>query len=58
MLGPDVEHRSTAYDLDAAEAAIGAAGFPGAADLVDTLRSPPAADEVARDFESRAAESE
>jgi putative phosphoesterase len=54
MLGPDVELRSTVYDLDMAEVAILASGFPGAEELVDTLRSPPAADEVARHFESLA----
>ncbi|MGH3076508.1 MAG: metallophosphoesterase family protein, partial [Gaiellales bacterium] len=54
MLGPDVELRSTAYDLDLAEVAILASGFPAADELVDTLRSPPTADEVARHFESLA----
>lgn len=54
MLGPDVELRSTAYDLDAAAAAILATGFPDAGELVATLREPPAADEVARYFESLA----
>jgi putative phosphoesterase len=54
MLGPDVELRSTAYDLDAAAAVIMASGYPGADELVDTLRNPPGADEVARHFESLA----
>jgi putative phosphoesterase len=54
MLGPEVELRSTAYDLDIAEVAILASGFPGADELVDTLRSPPTPDEVARQFESLA----
>jgi putative phosphoesterase len=54
MLGPDVELRSTAYDLDAAAAAIVSSGYPGADELVDTLRNPPGADEVARHFESLA----
>ena len=54
MLGPDVELRTTAYDLDAATAAIAATGYPGADELVDTLRNPPGADEVARHFESLA----
>jgi putative phosphoesterase len=54
MLGPDVELRSTAYDLDAAAAAIRATGFPDAEELVATLREPPTADEVARHFESLA----
>jgi putative phosphoesterase len=53
-LGPDVDLRSTAYDLDAAAAAIVATGFPDADELVATLREPPAADEVARYFESLA----
>ena len=55
MLGPDVELRFTEYDLDAAAAAIQASGFPGADELLDTLRNPPGADEVARHFESLAA---
>jgi putative phosphoesterase len=54
MLGPAVELRSTAYDLDAASAAIRATGFPGADELVETLREPPGAGEVARHFESLA----
>jgi predicted phosphodiesterase len=54
MLGPDVELRETAYDLDMAEVAVLATGFPGGDELVDTLRSPPTADEVARHFESLA----
>ena len=54
LLGPDVELRSTAYDLDAAAAAIHATGFPDAEELVATLREPPTADEVARHFESLA----
>lgn len=54
MLGPGVEHRSTTYDLDAAEAAVRATGFPGADELVDTLRNPEGADEVARHFEALA----
>ena len=54
MLGPDVDLRSTAYDLDDAAAAIVASGFPGGGELVETLRSPPTADEVARHFESLA----
>jgi hypothetical protein len=37
-----------------AEVAILASGSPGAEELVDTLRSPPTADEVARHFESLA----
>jgi hypothetical protein len=53
-LGPDVELRSTEYDLGAAEAAILATGFPDAGELVATLREPPTADEVARHFESLA----
>lgn len=54
MIGPDVELRSTAYDLDAAATAIRATGFPDADELVATLREPPTADEVARHFESLA----
>ena len=54
MLGPGVELRSTAYELDAAFSAIRASGFPDADELVETLREPPTADEVARHFESLA----
>jgi hypothetical protein len=54
MLGPEVELRLTAYDLEAAADAIVASGYPGAVELVDTLRHPPGADEVARHFESLA----
>jgi putative phosphoesterase len=54
MLGPDVELRSTAYDLDAAAVAVAASGYPDARELVDTLRHPPGSDEVARHFESLA----
>jgi putative phosphoesterase len=53
-LGPGVDLRSTVYDVDAASAAILATGFPDADELVATLREPPAADEVARYFESLA----
>lgn len=56
MLGPDVQLRSTAYDVDAAAAAIRATGFPDADELVATLREPPTAGEVARYFESLASE--
>ena len=54
MLGPDVEHRTTAYDLDVAAAAIRASGFPDADELVDMLRSPESPEEVAPHFESLA----
>jgi putative phosphoesterase len=54
MLGPGVELRSTAYDFEAAFSAIRASGFPDADELVETLREPPTADEVARHFESLA----
>jgi putative phosphoesterase len=54
MLGPQVDLRATAYDLDAAAAAIAATGYPDADELVDTLRNPPGAEEVARHFESLA----
>jgi len=54
MLGPGVEHRTTAYDLDAAADAIRASGFPDADELVEMLRNPDGADEVAPYFESLA----
>ena len=53
MLGPDVELRSTAYDLDAAAAAIPRPASP--VPRSSSRRSePPTAGEVARHFESLA----
>jgi hypothetical protein len=57
LLGPDVEHRRTPYDIAAATAAIEASGMPEAAafaaDYVAVSRS---REETATLFESRAAE--
>ena len=53
-LGPEVEHRRTAYDLENAAARIVATGHPDAAEWVETLREPRAAADVAAHFESLA----
>jgi putative phosphoesterase len=53
LLGPDVEHRSTAYDLDAAVRRMDETGYPGLDDhLSGSLLEPLDPDEVARYFES------
>ncbi len=54
LLGPDVEFRETAYDLDAAAARIRAAGYPAAEDFVaENLFAPPGPDVVVPHFEAR-----
>jgi len=54
ILGPDVELRETAYDLDAAAARIRAAGYPAAEDFVaENLFAPPGPDVVVPHFEAR-----
>jgi putative phosphoesterase len=59
LLGPGVELRRTAYDLDAAATRIAASGFPGADDFVrENVLSTPDPDETARFFEGQAANSE
>ena len=50
-----VEHRHTAYALDAAIVAIRATEYPGADDLCSTLLDPEDPDEVSAYFESLAA---
>jgi putative phosphoesterase len=40
LLGPDVEHRRTEYDLDAAAAAIRRSGFPTVDEFLSKLRDP------------------
>jgi predicted phosphodiesterase len=59
LLGPGVELRRTAYDLEAAAAAIRATGFPGAEELAaENVLTVPSADEATEQFErlARAAE--
>jgi putative phosphoesterase len=53
LLGPDVRLLATTYDVDATVAAIGATGYPGADDLVETLLEPHGADEATDLFEAR-----
>jgi predicted phosphodiesterase len=54
VLGPDVEFRETAYDLEAAAARIRAAGYPAAESFVaENLFAPPGPDAVVPDFEAR-----
>jgi predicted phosphodiesterase len=55
LLGPDVEHRRTEYDVDAMLDAAAAAGYPGTDELRENLRDEiPDADEVAESFEGLA----
>jgi putative phosphoesterase len=51
-LGPDVEHRRTEYDTEAAAAAIERSGHPSAEQFADYLREPRSPDEVSEYFES------
>lgn len=53
LLGPDVEHRRTEYDLDEAVARHRATGDPRAKEMVDLLLSPPSRVEVVDDAERR-----
>ena len=54
LLGPDVELRSTEYDLERAVAAIRATGYPGAEDAVSLLLEPRDPDEISAFFEGQA----
>ena len=52
LLGPEVELRRTAYDLEAAAAAIRATGFPGADELAAAnVLTVPSAEEATEQFE-------
>ncbi len=53
LLGPDVEMRSTEYDVEAAVAAIRALGAPVEDGLLGYLLDPPDPDETTRFFESQ-----
>jgi len=53
LLGPDVEHRRTEYDLDEAECRIRADGGPFAELTMELLRSPPTRTEAIEHAESR-----
>jgi predicted phosphodiesterase len=56
LLGPDVELRRTAYDLDAAAARFRAASFPEVDSFVEDLLHPTGPDEASEFFERLAAE--
>jgi putative phosphoesterase len=57
LLGPDVELRRTAYDLDAAAQRVRQTGFPGAADFAENhILHPASAAEATEHFEQMAAE--
>jgi putative phosphoesterase len=54
LLGPEVEHRVTPYDLDAALPRLRATGYPDLDDLLaSSLLEPADPDEVSRYFEER-----
>jgi putative phosphoesterase len=53
LLGPDVEHRRTEYDLDEAVAGYRATNDPLAEQMVEILLSPPSRAEVVEDAERR-----
>jgi len=57
LLSDDVELRRTLYDLDGAAELIGATGFPGAAQVAETLRNPPTSEEASVHFETAAGRS-
>jgi putative phosphoesterase len=52
LLGPGIEHRCTAYDIDAAEARYRRSGDPLAAEMAGILRDPPTPAEVIAHAES------
>ncbi len=54
LLGPGIEHRRTAYDLDEAERRYAASGDPMADEMIDILRRPPTPAEVIAHSESLA----
>jgi predicted phosphodiesterase len=57
LLGPDIEHRRTPYDVEGAIADAEAVGFPGArGEYAETLREPASAEEAAVFFEQLALE--
>ena len=55
LLGPDVDHRRTEYDIDSAAAAMRAGGNPGTGELLrESLIKPIHPREVAELFERQA----
>jgi len=57
LLGPDVEHRRTPYEVDAARAAVLASGMDGAEGYAAIIAGQQGREETARLFEERAAAS-
>ena len=55
LLGPGVELRTTAYEIEAAAVRIGATGFPEAEAFAADLLEPASAEEATREFEAQAA---
>jgi predicted phosphodiesterase len=57
LLGPDVQLRRTAYDLEAAAEAVRATGFPAAGEhAADNVLTVPTAEEATEQFERMASE--
>jgi predicted phosphodiesterase len=53
LVGPDVALMSTEYDADVAAARIRATGYPQADEVVETLTTPPSAEEATSFFEGQ-----
>jgi putative phosphoesterase len=53
LLGPDVEHRRTPYEIDVATAMILGSGMVGADEFAGIITAPPGREETARTFEER-----
>jgi hypothetical protein len=52
LLGPDVEHRRTPYDAEAAAARVEAGGWPKAAEIAaENIRTVPSEEEALSFFE-------
>jgi putative phosphoesterase len=58
LLGPEVEHRRSEYDVEAAIASFRASGYPEPDELAETLAAPPSANEAAEVLERRALDKE
>jgi predicted phosphodiesterase len=52
LLGPDVELLRTEYDVEAAAEAVRQSGQPRSAAVIETLLTPPSAEEAAAEFEA------
>ncbi len=53
LLGPDVEHRRTPYEIDVATNLILGSGMAGADEFAGIITAPPGREETARTFEER-----